>query len=440
MTTFTTAFRSTRNFVRGRMRFRLVIVAVCLLVAMACWQLAYPAYLRYCGESELNSRRIPAALDWLARAEAVQPSDRRTQFDLARANRLSGRFVEMQTHLQKARDLGFPADRLKREQLLAMAQSGRIREIEPQLAELFSSPGEDGREICEAVVSGMFLCYRLQDAFTILGAWRRDYPTDPQPDVVEGLYSFQKRVWLKAAESFEKAIRLAPGRDDVRLHLADSLRNLQRLDEAQRHYLECLKANPRDPNILVGLGRCLFEQGDLKQSKSRLTQALAIDAKHPNGTLMMAKLNVADGAASEALPFAEQAYALQPFDPEVRYVLAQALQGCGREEQAREHFDFVTAQQQAQSQLRNMLEELEANPSQVGLRYKIGNILLEYGNPEEGVGWLQSVLEYVPNHPEACRALAKHYRRKGRETEAVAIERRLEKQAVPSAKQSGDSR
>ena len=155
---------------------------------------------------------------------------------------------------------------------------------------------------------------------------------------------------------------------------------------------------------------------------------------------MMAKLNVADGAALAALPFAEQAYALQPYDPEVRYVLAQALQGCGREEQAREHFDFVTAQQQAQSQLRNMLEELEANPSQVGLRYKIGNILLEYGNPEEGVGWLQSVLEYVPNHPEACRALAKHYRRKGRETEAVAIERRLEKQAVPSAKQSGDSR
>ena len=235
MTTFTTAFRSTRNFVRGRMRFRLVIVAVCLLVAMACWQLAYPAYLRYCGESALNSRRIPAALDWLARAEAVQPSDRRTQFDLARANRLSGRFVEMQTHLQKARDLGFPADRLKREQHLAMAQSGRIREIEPQLAELFSSPGEDGREICEAVVSGMFLCYRLQDAFTILGAWRRDYPTDPQPDVVEGLYNFQKRVWLKAAESFEKAIRLAPGRDDVRLHLADSLRNLQRLDEAQKN-------------------------------------------------------------------------------------------------------------------------------------------------------------------------------------------------------------
>ena len=136
---------------------------------------------------------------------------------------------------------------------------------------------------------------------------------------------------------------------------------------------------------------------------------------------MLAKLNVADGDASAALPFAEQAFSLQPFDPEVRYVLAQALQGSGHKDRASEHFDFVAAQQQAQSKLRNLLEELEGNPAQAGLRYEIGVILLEYGNPEEGVGWLQSVLEYVPNHPEACRALSKHFRQQGRETEAARM-------------------
>ncbi|MBC7815782.1 MAG: tetratricopeptide repeat protein [Planctomycetaceae bacterium] len=414
------------RFANGRKRYYLMFVAICLLVAATFWRGTCSAYMRQRGNSELYSRRIPEALEWLTDAEKLLPTDRLTQFSLARAYRLSGRFAEMRTHLQKARDLGFPIDRLKREQLLAIAQSGKIREIEPQLADLFSSPGEDGREICEAVVSGMLVCYRLQEAFTILEAWRRDFPTDAQPDVVEGLYYFQKGGWLKAVESFEKAIQMAPDRVEVRLHLANALLQLQRLDDARRHYLACLKTTPRDPNVLVGLGRCLFEQGDLAQAQNKLTQALALDPMHPSGTILLAKLKVADGEAAAALPFAEKAFSLRPFDPEVRYVLAQALQGSGQEERAREHFDFVAAQQLAQSKLRNILEELERNPAQVGLRYDIGEILLQYGNPEEGAAWLQSVLEYAPNHSKACHALAQYFRRLGRETEAAAIERRAQ--------------
>jgi tetratricopeptide (TPR) repeat protein len=433
MAMFSSVLGFVRRVTNGRKRYGLMFGVVSLLVAMTCWRGTYSAYLRHRGDSCLDARRIPEALGWLARAETLQPSNRQIQFSLARACRLSGRFAEMGSHLEHARDLGFPMDRLKREQVLAVAQSGKIREIEPQLADMFSSPGEDGREICEAVVSGMLACYRLQEAFTILEAWRRDFPTDAQPHVVEGLYYSQKGVWLKAAESFEIAIQKAPGRVDARLYLANALRELQRLDEAQRYYLECLQTTPRDPRVLIGLGRCLFEQGDLAQSLKRLTQALAIDPMHPSGTFLVAKLKVADGDAPAALPFAEKAFSLQPFDPEVRYVLAQALQGSGQEERAREHFDFVAAQQRAQSKLRNMLEELGRNPAHVGLRCEIGEILLKYGNPEEGAAWLQSVLEYVPNHPNACHALALYFRGLGRETEAAAIERRAEKRHTIAA-------
>ena len=428
MASFSSLLRGARHLADGRRRYYLLFVAICLLAAATFWRGTCAAYLRQRGNSELYSRRIPEALGWLTSAERLLPSDRLTHFSLARAYRLSGRSAEMQTHLEKARDLGFPVDRLKREHLLAIAQSGKIREIEPQLADLFSSPGEDGREICEAVVSGMLVCYRLQEAFTILEAWRRDFPTDAQPYVIEGLYYLQKGVWIKSAESFEKAIQKAPGRFDARLHLANALRQLQRLDESHRQYLECLQATPSNPQVLTGLARCLFEQGDLSQSRDKLTEALAIDPMHPSGTFLLAKLNLADGDASAALPFAEKAFSLMPFDPEVRYVLAQALQGSGRKERARAHFDFVAAQQLAQSKLRNMLEELERNPARVGLRCEIGEILLEYGNPEEGAAWLQSVLEYAPHHPRACHALAGYFRRMGRETEAAAIERRAEDQ------------
>lgn len=430
MACFWSVLHYARRSISGRRRYYWVVGVVCLVAAAMFWRAASSAYLRYRGESDLYSRRIPESLKWLTSAESFLPSDARTQFTLARAQRLSGKIDAMQSHLQKARDLGFPIDRLKREQLLAIAQSGKIREIEPQLADLFSSPGEDGREICEAVVSGMFVCYRLKDAFAILEAWRRDFPTDAQPNVVEGLYYFQKGGWLKAVESFEKAAQMAPDRVEIRLHLAEALLQLQRLEEAKINYLACLKKTPRDPNAIVGLGRCLFEQGDLAESRSKLTQALSIDPMHPGGTLLLAKLEIADGQAAAALPFVEKAYSLRPYDPEVRYVLAQALQGSGQEERAREHFDFITAQQLAQSKLRNMLEELERNPAQVGLRCEIGDILLKYGNPDEGVAWLQSVLEFVPNHPQACHTLSQHFRQLGREAEAMAVEQRAEERST----------
>jgi tetratricopeptide (TPR) repeat protein len=413
-----------KGFFGKRLRLASLLVVLLLAGALVVWRGGYPAFLLHSGRDALTSHQIPVALEVLGRAERLSPQDPEIQFHLARASRLSGRFGEMQAHLRKGQAFGLSAERLRREQVLAMAQSGKIRETETQLAELFASPGDDGQAICEAVVSGMFLCYRLKDAFTILEAWRRDFPKDSQPDVVEGMYNFQKRVYLRAAELFERALRLEPQRHDVRLQLAESLRQLHRLDDASLHYQKCLDASPHNPDILVGYGRCLLEQGNLMQSRSVLNRAIQLSPKHANGSLMMAKLLVADGVASEALPYAEVAYAQMPYEPEVRYVLAQSLQGAGREKEAREQFEFVAAQQQAQSKLRNMLEELEGNPAQVDLRCNVGETLLEYGNPDEGVGWLQSVLEYVPNHSRACLALAKHFRKKGLTAEAEAMEKR----------------
>ena len=266
----------------------------------------------------------------------------------------------------------------------------------------------------------------MQGACTVLGAWRRNYPADSQPDFVAGTYYHQKGAWLKAVESFEKAMKLAPDRVEIRMYLADSLQRLHRLDEAHRHFLLCVQATPRDPNALVGLGHCLFEQGNFTQAEDNLTKALAINPMHRTGTYLLAKLKVAEGNAPAALPLAETAFSLNPHDSDVRYVLAQALQGSGHAERAVPHFEFVAAQQQGQSKLRNLLEELERNPADVSLRYDIGEILLEYGNPEEGVAWLQSVLEYAPHHSKTCHALARYYRKLGRETDAAAIERRAE--------------
>lgn len=426
MPLFSSVIRRVRNL--GGLKFRWTVLCGLLsLLAMGFfWREICSVYVKSRGKSELYARRIPEATGWFKSAELLVPKDAETHFLLARASRLAGKFMDMQSHLSRAKELGFDAERLRREHLLAIAQSGKVREIEPQIADLFSSPGEDGREICEAVVSGMFACYRLQEAFSVLGAWRRDFPQDPQPDFVAGMYSFQAGAWLKAAESFEAALKLAPGRIDARLHLADALLHVHRIDEAHRHFSDCLKSNPTNSTALVGLGQCLIKKGDVSEAEKVFLKALKIDPGNPGATVHMAELKVNSGDGEAALPYAKAAFELKPYDPEVRYILAQALQSCGKTEEAREQFRFVEAQQEGQSQLRNMLEELERNPSNISLRCEIGQTLLKFGNPDEGVGWLYSALEYSPKHARACRILADHFRKSGKDKEADELERRLE--------------
>lgn len=401
---------------RDRLAFRRRRLAV--LCAVICglliWQgrpwLADFAVWR--GRDALELRQFDAAAAWFLRAASIYPGRGDAHFWLARVARLRGQPQQMLARLQAAADAGFPAARLRREQLLAMAQSGNMRHIEKEIPALLIDPGDDGPAICEALVSGYLQTFRLKDALSIVEAWKRDHPRDPQPYVVRGAYFSQRQAWAKASEEFAKALEMAPGRDDARLQWAEALRNLHELDAARRQYERCLHSDPRNPSVLVGIGRCLMESGELEPAQQRFQEALQAAPQHWEARFWLGKLLASEGKAEEALPLLEAVCRERSYEPDVRYTLALALQAAGRSEEARTHFEYVSAQQRAQSELRNKLELLERSPSRVDLRLEIGLTLLEYGNPEEGLGWLQTVLQLVPDHPEARAAIAEYAQRR----------------------------
>jgi tetratricopeptide (TPR) repeat protein len=273
---------------------------------------------------------------------------------------------------------------------------------------MLMNPDDDGPAICEAIVSGYLQAFRVKEAMSVLEAWKRDYPGDPQPMVVRGMYFAHRQNWNSAANEFEAALKLAPDRDDIRAQWAESLRNLGQLSQAREQFEHCRQSSPRNPEVLIGLGRCLLESGDLDGSRQCFELALSVAPTSWSGRFWLGKLLVTAGESEASIPILEEVCRERPYEPDVRYTLAMALQATGHADEANKHFEYVSAQQRAQSELRNKLEILERSPSRTDLRFEIGKTLLDYGNPDEGLGWLQSVLQLDPNHPEA-RAVVEEF-------------------------------
>lgn len=358
------------------------------------------------GHRAVADRQLDTGFRWFQRGEMIFPDQGGSQFGMARIERLRGRPDLMAGHMQKSAKAGFSSERLHREQLLAMAQSGQIRQIEREIPSLLMNPGDDGPAICEAIVSGYLMSFRLKEAMSILEAWQRDHPEDAQPFVVRGMYFAQRQTWSKAAEEFATALKMAPQRSDVRVQYAETLLSLHELERARSQFEQALSASPRNAVAHVGLGRCLLELGETKLAQHQFEDALKSDPKSWNGRFWLGKLLSSQGKADEAVPLLKSVCDEKPYEPDVRYTYAMALQTAGKNAEAQEHLQYVTAQTKAQSELRNKIEILERSPSRADLRYEIGKILLEFGNPQEGLGWLHSVLEIDPTHTGAREAIA----------------------------------
>lgn len=403
----------------------LVILGLCL---------ARPALLEYRlwqARRALNDRDAQQALAWLESAEHLDANRSDVHFWKARAYRRLGLYDKVRSALDHAARLGHSIDQLKREDLMALAQSGQFSKAESHLPNLLMDAGQDGPEICEAFVRGYMNAFRLDRALELLDAWQVDYPDDPQPHFCRGVFRERQENWPEATEAFRRALELAPHRDDVRLHLAQVLREQRQYQEAEEHYRFCLERKPDEPEVLAGWGECLRDQRKLDQARQVFARLLERSPDHFDSRLAMGEIELDSSHAQQALRWLVPAADERPHNANVRFALANALSQSGQGEQAREHFEFAAASQTAKIRVQSLLPRVVDEPDNVEYRYEIGVNLLKYGEPSNGVVWLRSALEVDPDHRPAHTALADYYRDQGNDTLA-ARHRHLTKEARQS--------
>ena len=409
-----------RRKLRITRRWRFFLLGLCL-VAVAGLALARPGLVRYRlwqARRALAERDAEQALAWLRRAERLDPDRGETQFWMARAHRRLGQTGQARADLDRALRWGHPAEALKREELLCLAQAGQIAPEDPRLSTLMLDPGDDALEIYEAVVRGYLETFHVGPALILLDAWAADYPEDPQSYFYRGLTWAHQSDWTQATEALGRALQLAPERYDVRIHLAQALRKDFRYREALEHYGRCLEQK-EDPEALLGRGLCLEALGETEEARESFLRVLAKVPDHYEGRLAIGKLDFSFGNAAEAVRWLEPAAKQRPYEVDVRHTLAWALLSTGEKERAREHFQLAVKAREASLRVTYLMRHVDAEPENVALRYEIGTILMQYGQASTALAWLQSALRLDPRHRPTHLALADYYSQQGHQELAV---------------------
>jgi predicted Zn-dependent protease len=392
----------------------LITAAACLLAFAAPY--GWGRYCRYRGARALGEFQTAAALEWLQKATDWDPRDPEARFLLSRAFRRAGRLNDMETNLAEAARLGSPGARIERERRLSIAQTGRVREVEPFLPEMLANPGNDGAEICASFVSGYCLNFDFDRAGTILEAWAKDFPTDPEPFHRTGDLWYSQNEWDRAVQGYRRCLELRPDYTKARLSLAQCLLRQNTPAEAEGHFRQCLREGTNRVEALSGLGTCLMSLGRLEEARTAFEEVVSLAPREIDARRRLGELELSLGRPEQAIRWVEELSEKWPDDKVLCTIMAQANQELGRTEEARTHWEGVRRAEKALTQLEKLTTAVREDPTNPDLRYEIGMMLIKYRSREDGVGWLLSLLQYAPAHAGAHEALARYYSQIG-ETE-----------------------
>ena len=267
---------------------------------------------------------------------------------------------------------------------------------------------------------------RFPPALALLDRCLKSYPDDVRALNWRGWLLEQLQQQEQAVKDDEHALRLAPGRADVRLRLA--LLYLAHNDpvQAEPHLRKLDKDQPGRMDVLLGLAECRFLQGKEAEARAMFEKVLAEHPDEPMCLLYLGKLDLQAGRPGEAEAYFRRLVKQDDHNAEAWNGLYDSLRGQpGRETEADEalkkYNQQVAFSRRLQELLSGEVEEASTNPEPA---YELGKMNLELGRDDLGLYWLNTALKRDPSHKPTHALLADYFAKKG-DTEEAAKHRRL---------------
>ncbi|MSR27526.1 MAG: tetratricopeptide repeat protein [Planctomycetaceae bacterium] len=408
-----------------RLRRRMLLGILALLLGVAAWW--GPEFREAAALSAIHG--AIADHDW-TRAESLlragipvapKPSGPRARaaaaqrhYLLGRVARRQRRFAEADRAFERAAAIGWSAEAIARQRLLARAQRGEVRAVEEEISGRLAEGADDAfAEDCyEALAEGFIDAYRINDARECLDFWSRWQPGNPLPSFWMGVIEERFERPVMALEYFTKALAINPRDHESQIRVARLELDMAKLDDAQRHFRECLEARPDDPRAVMGLADCLLRSGDRAAARDLYHDALTTELTPEQAAVALTELGqlaLEDGDVPRGAVLLDQAVTVDPRFTRARLTLAGTLLRLGDEAGAT--LERETAQRLAarQRRLAAITYEMLSKPDAPELRAEAGTILLEEGFEQEGLQWLEGALRIDPEHGPSHRVLADHY-------------------------------
>lgn len=415
--------------IASRQRLRTLLWLAGIAVASAAFfasrqpnAIAVPELMH--AEALMKQGRLQEGMALLETYARSQPESAAGEFHLGRALRQSGALGKAASRLQRAQELGWNAEAVAFERQLAALQAGQPGISIESLAQRLPDADPRHADIYEAATLNAMERQELDTALRLTHRWLELDPHSVRALLIRA-YGFEVgQQWKQAEADYRSILKQDPENASASRGLGKVLLELSQPDEARLRFEFCLRENPADLAATAGLARALLALGRADQAVDLLTGAVRAQPRDSELLLLLGKLQYERGDYAAAEKSLYSAIQFNPTHIEAHYQLSQVLVRLGAAERAAQHAEKVRDLRARRSRIRQIQEQLAGDPGNVGIRYEAATLLMEAGSVNEGLMWLNSVLTYDPAHPGANLMLAEHFETLGNLPRAQVHRRR----------------
>ena len=177
-----------------------------------------------------------------------------------------------------------------------------------------------------------------------------------------------------------------------------------RLHRAEEMYRKVIAVQPDEPDALHLLGLIAFKRGHYDLAERRVRHAIAAIGRPPAEFLdSLANMLVARGRSAEAIPFYQQALAIDPQRSDTHKTLGATLSSLGRAPEAAAHFE----------------EALRLSPNDPTALSNMGTVFLDRREPGKAIPYFEGAIEIDPRCAEAWCNLGHALSEQGDQSQAI---------------------
>lgn len=399
---------------RGSLLTRAVAVVILSGLAWLSWKPLVAGVVSLQADRARARRDFDRAVDLFGRLEALDPHAARTAFELGRALRRRGDLIPADTRFTRALERGWDRAEVATQRLLAEAQCGDIKDVEPAIESLVAAgAGDEIAEECyEAIVQGYLNCMRPEKAAECLDYWSRWQPRNPLVAYWRGRMHEQAEEWATALAHYRSSLELAPWRYATLIAVARMERETAAVEAASVRYADCRSRRPDDPVAALGLADCRLRLGDREGGARLLRETLTLELspdEQAAALANLAELALEDGRDAAAAVLAAQAAGIDPRNPRCRLVHAAVLARLGQTAAAEEERKVGRELGHRQVALAEAARRARVNPESADIRAEVGSLLLGMGLGREAARWFDTALQIDPRHRASHEALADYW-------------------------------
>lgn len=383
---------------------RMIVVAV----LGGLWT-GWPALCRRQASSALKLQQPETAVRWLRWADFSGLSKLETALLRCQTARRIGDPQAIRSSLDALETLGASPRRIEREQILALAHSGKMREAAPHMSRLLTDLDGDNRDVSCSYIVGFLRAKRYREAGALIDALMKDDPENPFPWYARGRVFALQQLLPKAEADFREALKLSPEWSEPAIELAELLHESHRQRDAMPLFQKLLDQQQFAVRAAVGLADCLKSIGEPQQAAAVLEQARNAGQADAAWWIALGRLHFEEGRFVEAETALQRGLQLQPWADDALFTLAQCQRQLQKDDIAAENFRRVEDFRAALSKLRNLQDQITASPTDELVRMEAAELMLKFQDPQDGVVALQGVLDLNPNNKQAHKLLADYF-------------------------------